>query len=255
MPAGVFSAGTLGADPFYSPGSDFIAMGNEFAIDLIARELAGEDIHARAALFDSTYLRLYDAFLRLYEQQYPMMGHAEAMTGKIAWDNACYWSITALIFYQRRLADPGFLASVDTLMRQFFVLHARMQVFFRTWGGTPAPVCEPGATSVVAHDELRDLQAALGDERLPEDALRARLAANLRWLERFAAAWRQAAIESVGEAVGRLVPVGDVAPLDLGPLRVRVADAVVRGSAIRRFGEGSFQGSGPGPDGNPKTGM
>ena len=207
-------------DPFYSPGSDFIAMGNEFASDLIARELAGEDIRERAALFDATYLRLYDAFLRLYERQYPMMGHAEAMTGKIAWDNACYWSITALIFYQRRLADPAFLASIDALMRRFFVLHARMQVFFRAWGASAAPICDAGATSVVAHEELRNLQAALGDGLMACDDLRARLESNFSWLERFAAAWRQAATESVDGEIGRLVPVGNVAPIDLGPLRV-----------------------------------
>jgi flavin-dependent dehydrogenase len=207
-------------DPFYSPGSDFIAMGNEFASDLIARELAGEDIRERAALFDSTYLRLYDAFLRLYEKQYPMMGHAEAMTGKIAWDNACYWSITALVFYQRRFADPAFLGSIDGLMRRFFVLHARMQVFFRAWGATAATVREPGMTSVVAHEELRNLQAALGDGRMEGDDLRARLESNFSWLERFAAAWRQAATESVDGEIGRLVPVGNVAPIDLGPLRV-----------------------------------
>ena len=36
--AGVFT------DPFYSPGSDFIAMGNDFITDLITRDLRGEDI-------------------------------------------------------------------------------------------------------------------------------------------------------------------------------------------------------------------
>ena len=210
-------------DPFYSPGSDFIAMGNEFASDLIARELAGEDIAERAALFDATYLRLYDAFLRLYERQYPMMGHAEAMTGKIAWDNACYWSITALIFYQRRLADPAFLASIDALMRRFFVLHARMQVFFRAWAESTASIADPGWTSVVAHEELRNLQAALGDDRMQCDDLRARLESNFGWLERFAAAWRRAAVESAGAEIGRLVPVGDVAPIDLGALRISAA--------------------------------
>jgi len=207
-------------DPFYSPGSDFIAMGNEFAANLIACELAGADIVQRTALFDSTYLRLYDAFLRLYENQYPMMGHAEAMTAKIAWDNACYWSITALIFYQGRLADPAFLASIEPLMRRFFVLHARMQVFLRTWSETAPSTCAPGVTSVVAHDELRALQAALGNDRLDCDDLRARLQSNLAWLERFAAAWRNAGVESAGAEIGRLVPVTDAQPIDLGPLHV-----------------------------------
>ena len=32
------------ADPFYSPGSDFIGVGNTFTTDLIASDLDGEDI-------------------------------------------------------------------------------------------------------------------------------------------------------------------------------------------------------------------
>jgi hypothetical protein len=67
---------------------------------------------------------------------------------------------------------------------------------------------------------LRGLQAALGDDRPDADDLRARLESNFAWLERFAAAWRNAAVESAGQEIGRLVPVGEVAPVDLGPLRI-----------------------------------
>ena len=125
--AGVFT------DPFYSPGSDFIAMGNDCIADLIARDVRGEDVSARAESFNQTYLRLFDAFIRLYEGQYPIMGNAQVMTAKVAWDNACYWAITALLFFQRRYRRPEFIASIEPLMRRFFVLHARMQSFFRAW--------------------------------------------------------------------------------------------------------------------------
>ena len=74
--AGVFT------DPFYSPGSDFIAMGNDCIADLIAREVRGEDVSARAESFNQTYLRLFDAFIRLYEGQYPIMGNAQVMIGE-----------------------------------------------------------------------------------------------------------------------------------------------------------------------------
>ena len=125
--AGVFT------DPFYSPGSDFIAMGNDYVTDLIVRDARGEDIAARAEAFNATYLRLFDAFIRLYDGQYPIMGNAQVMTAKVSWDNACYWAITALLFFQRRLRQPEFIASIEPLMRRFFVLHARMQQFFRAW--------------------------------------------------------------------------------------------------------------------------
>jgi flavin-dependent dehydrogenase len=199
-------------DPFYSPGSDFIAMGNDFTADLIARDAAGEDIAARAAAHNAAYLRLYDAFLRLYERQYPMMGHAQVMSAKVAWDNACYWAITALLFYQARLTDVAFMAAIEPLMRRFFVLHARMQVFLRTWAERDRRVFAAGMTSVVAHDTLRALQADLGGPRLDDEGLRARLEANFAWLERFAAAWRDAAIAATGPDIARLVPVADEVP-------------------------------------------
>ena len=119
--AGVFT------DPFYSPGSDFIAMGNDYITDLIVRERRGEDIAARAEAFNTIYLRLFDGFIRLYDGQYPLMGNAQVMTAKAAWDNACYWAVPALLFFQRRLTEPAFMASIEPLMRRFFVLHARMQ--------------------------------------------------------------------------------------------------------------------------------
>ena len=84
--AGVFT------DPFYSPGSDFIAMGNELITDLIVRDRRGEDISARLEQHNNSYLRLFEGFLRLYEGQYPLMGNAQVMTAKAGWDNACYWA-------------------------------------------------------------------------------------------------------------------------------------------------------------------
>src|SRR5207247_611730 len=125
--AGVFT------DPFYSPGSDFIAIGNDYTKDLIVRSLSGEDIEARSQSFNTTYLRLFDAFIRLYDGQYRIMGNAQVMTAKVAWDNACYWAMTALLFFQRRLTRPEFIESIDPLLRRFFVLDARMQPFLLAW--------------------------------------------------------------------------------------------------------------------------
>ena len=125
--AGVFT------DPFYSPGSDFIAMGNELITDLIVRDRRGEDVSARIEQHNNSYLRLFEGFLRLYEGQYPLMGNAQVMTAKAGWDNACYWAIPALLYFQRRIADAPFMASLDLELRRFFVLHARMQTFLRKW--------------------------------------------------------------------------------------------------------------------------
>ena len=197
----VFSAdrwalsGEAGAftDPFYSPGSDFIGIGNDFITELILRDSAGEDITSTAERFNATYLRLFDAFLRLYEGQYPIMGNAQVMTAKVAWDNACYWAISALLFFQRRYRSPEFMASIEPLMRRFVVLHARMQSLLREWDGAADAQPGPGAANVVDVDFLRRLQTELSGPRLDDKELRWRLESNFELLEAFARTWQTAA--------------------------------------------------------------
>ncbi len=215
-------------DPFYSPGSDFIAMGNDFTADLIRRDIAGEDVSARAVTFNELYLRLFDGFLRLYEGQYAIMGNAQVMTCKIAWDNACYWSVPALLFYQQRLRDPAFMGSIDLLMRRFFVLHARMQQYFRAWHERDERLYGEGFTSVVALERLRQLQAGLGDASEDDNDLRDRVVNNLLWLERFAGAIQGLARENgvEGAEVDRILSLADFrqASLDVEAFRAPLAN-------------------------------
>lgn len=197
--AGVFT------DPFYSPGSDFIGMGNGFITDLIVRDRAGEDISERLERFNLDYLRLFDAFLRLYTGQYPLMGNAQVMTAKAAWDNGAYWAITALLYFQRRLTRPEFMTTIDPLMKRFFILHARMQVFLRTWDQRDSSQYGEGFTNVIAVASLRQLQAELGGPQMDDEALRAKLEANFALLERFAQSLQTLAAET-DPALGRFVP-------------------------------------------------
>jgi hypothetical protein len=127
------------------------------------------------------------------------MGNAQVMTAKVAWDNACYWAITALLYFQRRYRDPGFIDSIDNLMRRFFVLHARMQQFLKTWSEIDSARYGAGATSVVAPDWLRRLQADLGGPMLDDAALRERLETNFAALERFASTLQALASSTHGD--------------------------------------------------------
>ena len=219
--AGVFT------DPFYSPGSDFIAIGNDLTADLIVRAAAGEDIAARAETFNTGYLRLYDAFLRLYDGQYRLMGNAQVMTAKAAWDNGCYWAISALLYFQRRYTDPAFMASIDPLMRRFFVLHARMQQLFRAWDLADRAQYADGFTNVTFMERLFALQTALGGPRQDDEALRRTLAANLEFLERFAWAWQNLA-GTTDPALARFVPRPTGEPVDISPLTFRTDRVAAR---------------------------
>ena len=126
--AGVFT------DPFYSPGSDFIAIGNDFTADLITRAAAGEDVVGPRRGVQRQLpaaLRRVPAALR---RAVPADGQrpGDDRQGRLGQrlllgDHArCSTSSAAI-------RDPAFMASIEPLLRRFFVLHARMQQLFRAW--------------------------------------------------------------------------------------------------------------------------
>jgi flavin-dependent dehydrogenase len=207
----------LFTDPFYSPGSDFIAIGNDYATDLISRAARGDNVSDRAEAFNTTYLRLFDAFLRLYEGQYPLMGNAQVMTAKVAWDNASYWAVPGLLYFQRRYRDPAFISSIEALLRRFFVLHARMQQLLRAWHLSDVNEYGTGFTNVLSVPELRRIQGELAAEPLEDEALRTKLEVNLRLLEAFARSWQTLAARR-DPALVRFLHDAPGEPFDIGPL-------------------------------------
>jgi flavin-dependent dehydrogenase len=219
--AGVFT------DPFYSPGSDFIAMGNDYTTDLIVRDARGENVGERADAFNAMYLRLFDAFIRLYDGHYPTMGNAQVMTAKISWDNSTYWSVTALLFFQRRLVRPEFIASIDPLLRRYFLLHARMQQFFTAWNRADAGAqYESAWLNIVGVNLMRTWQAALAEPLADDETVRARLETNFQHLQALARTWQAVALErhpnlrrAIEDDGGPLV---DIRPLRLTPVGVPV---------------------------------
>ncbi|MEO8877637.1 MAG: NAD(P)/FAD-dependent oxidoreductase, partial [Polyangiaceae bacterium] len=105
-------------DPFYSPGSDFIATANEFAVSLITAEMSGDpQFGDRITAFNSYYKFKYESTLRLYANLYPVFGSFETFRLKFLLDfnnyyNTVFWpflagAITDLKWVQEelRLAD------------------------------------------------------------------------------------------------------------------------------------------------------
>lgn len=125
--AGVF------IDPFYSPGSDFIAMNNSFITELIVKQFAGDDIVDATGQYEKIFRTLFLAFGPVYEDQYPIMGNAKVMTIKVIWDFTLYWSGIALLFFRNKLTDLVFMQSVGFLMQQIYQLNFQMQKLFRDW--------------------------------------------------------------------------------------------------------------------------
>lgn len=111
------------------------------------------------------------------------------MSAKVAWDNACYWGVTALLFFQRKYRDYAFIQSIDPLLRRFFALHVSMQDYLRDWHHQDSSKLVEGFASVVDEPYLWRLQNELDAEH-DDASLRATLEANVAWLEKFAAAFQ-----------------------------------------------------------------
>ena len=129
--AGVF------ADPFYSPGSDFIAQGNTFITDIVTRDLGGEDARAlrrRILQLNAQYLTVFETAVRgTYTNHYQLFGNAEVMSAKLLWEFASYWAVAALPFIQGKLQDLDFSAAVQGDVRRIIGPGGRLEQMFRDW--------------------------------------------------------------------------------------------------------------------------
>src|SRR5690606_21442164 len=126
--AGVF------LDPFYSPGSDFIAISNGYVCDLIERERAGEPIAQRVDLYQQLYFSFYRSTLTLYQDQYPLFGDAQVMPLKVIWDYTYYWGVLAPLYISGRAAHLPVLARLREVFTHADGLNASMQAMLRAWG-------------------------------------------------------------------------------------------------------------------------
>ena len=120
-------------DPFYSPGSDFIAIENDQVTDLVARDLAGEDTGERVEAYDE-YIKLrFDVTMMLYTGQYQTFGSFELFRAKVRFDCACYYHLWFDSYAQDEHLD---LKAVRGLLRRKEPVLKAMENFSRLFRGT-----------------------------------------------------------------------------------------------------------------------
>jgi hypothetical protein len=119
-------------DPFYSPGSDFIAIANTYICELVERDRAGKPLDAHAQVYDQIFHSFYESTLALYTGQYPIFGDPEVLPVKVIWDYTYYWGVLSQFFFQRRLAD---LAAFADLKAELAMpgLNVEVQALLRDW--------------------------------------------------------------------------------------------------------------------------
>jgi len=99
-------------DPFYSPGTDFIALENDFVADLIARDLGGEAkpaLDERAEIYEQFLQFRVEAALRLYRNLYPVIGSYEVCKLKWDFDLGCYYALWVAPYMLDRHLDLRYL--------------------------------------------------------------------------------------------------------------------------------------------------
>lgn len=166
--AGVF------LDPFYSPGSDFIAIANTYITELIARDRAGEPVAPYARLFGQLYLSFYRSTLALYVDQYSIFGDPEVLPLKVYWDYAYYWGVLCHLFIHGRIADVQMMGAVRGELASTFALNQSMQRFLREWSRVSRKRNGPTIVDQNALGWFVELNRELEDE-LGADAFKSRL--------------------------------------------------------------------------------
>lgn len=167
-------------DPFYSPGSDFIAIGNTYITELVARDRAGQSLAAHAQVYEQIFKSFYDSTLALYVDQYGLFGDAEVLPAKVIWDYTYYWSVLAQLAFQGRVADLGSLAHQRDALARCQALNLGVQALLREWsqrrdyGREATPRAAPVMLDQASVPWFVELNRSLADT-LDDAAFRTRL--------------------------------------------------------------------------------
>jgi hypothetical protein len=124
--SGVFS------DPFYSPGTDFIAISNTFITDLITRDCSPSETSIRTVIYEKLYQSFYSSTMTIYQDQYAGFGDTRLVCIKQTWDYAYYWSILAWMFFRGVLTDLPVLQAAQNKIKRIQNLNENVQSVFRT---------------------------------------------------------------------------------------------------------------------------
>ncbi|MBW8823446.1 MAG: tryptophan 7-halogenase [Xanthomonadales bacterium] len=176
-------------DPFYSPGSDFIAIGNTYICDLIRRDRAGTLFAPYAAIYQQLIDSFFDNTMTLYRGQYALFGDARVMPLKVIWDYTYYWSLLAPLFTGDRITDIAMLGKLRPALDRATALNIAMQMLLRTWGecnGAPLPPQDGPLLDQFLIPWFHELNRALTDPPQDDATFRERIASNVALMERLA---------------------------------------------------------------------
>ena len=88
-------------DPYYSPGLDHASFTVEATVDVVKKQTMGENVDARIAEHNETFLRSYWRFFRsVYQDKYYYMGEADLLSAAMLIDTAQYYIFLVVPAYK-----------------------------------------------------------------------------------------------------------------------------------------------------------
>lgn len=213
-------------DPFYSPGSDFIAITNTYITELVQRDLNGQPISAHVKIYEQMLRSFYDNTMALYLDQYGLFGDPEVLPLKIFWDYTFYWGVLAQLFFHQGLTELGALQHLRDELAHVQQLNQSMQRFLRELSGASRKRNAAVLLDQASLPWFVALNGSLAD-RLDAAGFRRRLQDSNRLLRELATnILDRAASEQPGVECADLVaalqtaggPVPDARPLLFAPL-------------------------------------
>lgn len=174
-------------DPFYSPGSDFIAIGNTYITELVARDFAGRADARATRHFQQLFFSFQRNTLNLYRGQYALFGNPRVMTAKVLWDYAYYWGVLCPLAIGGRLTDLALFGDLAPPLVAAENLNQRVQAMFRDWHARGRASATPSWMDQQELAWFAGLNARL-HERLDDAGIRVRLRENIELLHALAGA-------------------------------------------------------------------
>ncbi len=179
-------------DPFYSPGSDFIAIANTYITDMIAIDRQSQSnarssvaLEMHASIYEEVYFQLYQNMLTLYQGQYKLFGDPEVMPVKVIWDYTYYWGVMCQLFMQNKLTDIATMGRMQSMLANVQTLNTAMQLFLRAWGNVSAKRNPAQMLDQASLKWFAELNRGLRDE-VSDEEFTARIKANLAQLNSLA---------------------------------------------------------------------
>lgn len=173
-------------DALYSPGGDFIAVGNTLITQMIAADFAADRIQLSIlSRFGEGLLNgMFQHYCGLYHGNYALMGRPGTILQKVAWDTAVYFAYNVLLFCNDYFCDPGFHQMIKKENALLESLQQRMIHRFKQY--------EARRNSYTGHfidqacvDAVQSLYLSSENRLEDADVLKVQLGENLKILEAF----------------------------------------------------------------------